>query len=124
MSFRKRATIIVQMPEGILLVSHSRKPNFMLPGGGVRKRESSMSAAIRELYEETGLHTKSIRYLFTFNSLFRKHEVFFAEKVEGRLRTRKEIKHLTFWNEKTRNTLKISGHVEPIIEQFNAMNVA
>ena len=65
---RRRATVIIDTDEGILLVSHSRDsdPTYMLPGGGVRKEEHSIGAAVRELYEETGLHSSEIKYLANF----------------------------------------------------------
>lgn len=55
---RLRATAVVQQEGLILLVRDKGKAIFSLPGGGVKEREPSIAAAIRELYEELGLQTK------------------------------------------------------------------
>ena len=56
---RRRGTAIVDSSLGILLVS-SRGRIFLLPGGGTKKEESRMDAALRGLKDETGLTAKSL----------------------------------------------------------------
>ena len=51
--------------EVILVVSTNRK-DFMLPGGSAKKFETRKKAAIRKLYEETGLRTNRIKYVFRY----------------------------------------------------------
>lgn len=46
---------IVEYDNKILLVRHSYRSGWYLPGGGVRRGESCQSALQRELREETGL---------------------------------------------------------------------
>jgi ADP-ribose pyrophosphatase YjhB (NUDIX family) len=118
---RKRATLIVQMNEGILLVSHSRhgKPMYMLPGGGVRHGEDISHAAKRELHEETGLHVSELIYLFNFEAT-QSHRVFYA-KTYGRLRKRHETTHIRFYNENTKHRYRLVGNVRPIIERYRKM---
>lgn len=55
---RQRARVVVQNQAGeILLVRNWARPNrWSLPGGGVKKREASIDAVKRELFEETGLN--------------------------------------------------------------------
>ena len=110
---RKRATVIVDTDEGILLVSHSRDddPIYMLPGGGVKRGEHSICAAVRELYEETGLHSSEIKYLFEMITKHHKHKVFLV-KPYGKLRKRHETKHIRFYNESTRGKYRLAWHVE------------
>ena len=48
---RRRGTVIVETKKGILLTADENKL-FVTPGGGARKNESRMQAAIRELKEE------------------------------------------------------------------------
>ena len=62
---RRRGVAIVESKKGILVVSTNGK-KFMLPGGGAKIFESRKKAAIRELYEETGLKIKSIKYFFSY----------------------------------------------------------
>lgn len=123
MKKRKRATVIVETNKGILLVSHSkeRPPTFMLPGGGVRGGEYSIHGAIRELYEETGLHSSEVRYLFSLTTKHHRHKVFLI-KAYGRLRRRHETKYIAFWNEHTKSKLKMAWHVRPIIEKYYKMS--
>ena len=120
---RKRATAIVETNKGILLVSHSRhgKPIYMLPGGGVKRREHSISGVIRELYEETGLHTSSAKYLFELETRYYRHKVFLIETY-GRLRKRHETTHIRFYNESTKDKYKLAWHVKPIIEKYKDIN--
>lgn len=47
--------IILNEQNQILLVKHTYKPHWYIPGGGVKKGESIKSALLRELKEEVGL---------------------------------------------------------------------
>ena len=116
---RKRATTIVETQKGIILVSHSRhgNPTYMLPGGGVKKGEHSICAAVRELYEETGLNSSEIKYLFEITTKHHKHKVFLA-KPYGKLRKRHETKHIRFYNDSTMGKYRFAWHVEPIIKRY------
>src|SRR5215212_9485174 len=51
------ALVAVWWRDQILLVRNSYVPYHSLPGGYVRPWETATQAAIRELKEETGLHT-------------------------------------------------------------------
>ena len=116
---RKRATAIVETRKGILLVSHSRhgKPTYILPGGGVKRGERSISGAKRELYEETGLHTSKAEFLFKLETRHQKHKVFLIETYD-RLRKRHETTHIRFYNKSTKDKYKLAWHVKPIIEKY------
>jgi ADP-ribose pyrophosphatase YjhB (NUDIX family) len=119
MGRRKRVTAIVETDKGIVLVSHSRhgKPTFMLPGGHIRKKETLMGAVTRELYEETGLHASEVQYLFELPTKHNLHKVFFI-KTYGDLKKSHETTHINFWNDSTKDKLKVSWHVKPIIEKY------
>ena len=62
---RRKGIAIVHTKKGILVVA-GRSKKYILPGGGAKKGESRQKAAIRELYEETGLKAKSSKYLFKY----------------------------------------------------------
>jgi 8-oxo-dGTP pyrophosphatase MutT (NUDIX family) len=64
-SSRRRGTAIVDTKQGILVTAGSNKV-FLLPGGGANQNESRISAAIRELREETGLKTLHAKFLFRY----------------------------------------------------------
>jgi 8-oxo-dGTP diphosphatase len=50
------ALVIVRRPDGqVLLVRQSYRPNWFLPGGLLKRGESPVAAAARELAEEVGL---------------------------------------------------------------------
>ena len=62
---RRKGVAIVDTDKGILVVA-GRNKKFILPGGGAERLESRKKATIRELYEETGLRTRNITYLFRY----------------------------------------------------------
>jgi 8-oxo-dGTP diphosphatase len=61
---RLRATAIVRRGEAILLVREPGETCFHLPGGGIERGESPITAVARELLEETGLIAGKIEFLF------------------------------------------------------------
>lgn len=74
-SKKRRATIIYENENGILLTRISNEP-WLLPGGHAEHREPRIIAAIRELYEETKLKAIDVNYLFDFESNYYFHKVF------------------------------------------------
>lgn len=119
---RRRGAAIVDTAKGVLVVAGKSK-RFILPGGGAEKWESRKKAAIRELYEETGLKTKKITYLFRYiggewhdnSKLIRNHTKVFFIKTEGIPRPKNEIKYIAFW--KPECNLKISNGARIVIEK-------
>lgn len=81
---------VLIMREGkVLMVKNKKYNNWTLPGGGVEKGETLEKAAIREVWEETGLTVKLGR-LLVVNETFRKQEnnhvlffTFLGEVAEG-----------------------------------------
>jgi 8-oxo-dGTP pyrophosphatase MutT (NUDIX family) len=80
-SKKRRATIIYENDNGILLTRISNEP-WLLPGGHAEYNEPRIIAAIRELYEETKLKAVDVNYLFDFESTYYHHKVFLI-KAEG-----------------------------------------
>lgn len=98
---------------------------FILPGGGAEKWESRKKATIREVYEETNLRTKKIKYLFKYlgkkwnthrGKLIRNSAKVFLLEVEGIPKPKNEIKHLAFW--KPNNKVFLTTGTKKLIEKY------
>ena len=124
---RRKGVAIVESKKGILVVAGRRKI-FALPGGGANKEESRKRATIRELKEETGLKTKSARYLSSYKGRkwrdhkgrnVRNHAEVFLIRHQGHARPKHEIKYLAYW--KPGSKLKISSRTKWIINKYLEM---
>lgn len=85
--------LVVDEEQRVLLVRHSYRDGWFLPGGGVKTEESLVDAIARELREETGLVPKrnSHRVHGVYSS-FLEHKsdhvvVFVIDECEGELRS-------------------------------------
>jgi 8-oxo-dGTP diphosphatase len=75
---KDRATIICIREGQILLVARARS-RWSLPGGSIKRSESPLDAARRELEEETSLVGVEFTYLFQFGGFSKRHLVFFVD---------------------------------------------
>ncbi|WP_027796002.1 NUDIX hydrolase [Paraburkholderia acidipaludis] len=75
---RERATIVCFQRDKVLLVARGRS-RWSLPGGTIKRSESPLEAAYRELEEETTIAGHALAYLFQFGGINKRHHVFFAE---------------------------------------------
>lgn len=121
---RRKGVAIVNTSKGILVVAGKSK-KFILPGGGAEKWESRKKATIRELYEETGLKTKNITYLFRYvggkwhahkGRPIRNHAKVFFVEAEGTPRPKHEIKYIAFW--KPESNIHITIGTKKVIERY------
>lgn len=85
--------IIIEHPEGVVLVKRAKEPRlWALPGGFCEYGESLEDAARREALEETGLEVELLELLYTYSNPKRdprQHNistVFIARPVGGELR--------------------------------------
>ena len=86
---RQAASIVVRRGQYLLLVQRARAPSpalWALPGGGVEAGETPREAALRELWEETGLTADTATFLMQVElkgePAFELH-IFEAEAVAG-----------------------------------------
>lgn len=104
---KRRGAAIVETPKGILVVAWKDKSlGFMIPGGGAKLFETRKKAAIRELYEETGLKARRVKYLFKslgpihkdeHGRLKRNHAKVFLIGVEGKPKPNNEVAYIAYW---------------------------
>jgi len=120
---RRKGVAIVDTKKGILV--GKIRDTFILPGRGAKPWESRKNATIRELYEETGLKTKKIKYLFKNigikwrdhnGRLIKNHSKVFLVEPEGILKPNHEIKNLAFY--KPGSKMKIGEGSKKIIDIY------
>ena len=98
---RNRATALVLKQGRLLLVRERGAKHWSLPGGGMKKGEDPVTAAIRELDEETKLVATSATYLFHYESPSQHHHVCCLE-AEGEVELLKEeIGDYRWWDGET-----------------------
>ncbi|MGF6643049.1 8-oxo-dGTP diphosphatase [Paraburkholderia sp. GAS82] len=78
MTMKERATVVCRQHDKILLVTRGRS-RWSLPGGTIRRSESPVEAARRELLEETALGIDDFSFLFQFGGLTKRHHVFLVD---------------------------------------------
>ena len=111
---RRRATAVVIREDKVLLVRDQGKHHFSLPGGGVHHGELSLSAAARELYEETGLRATKVVRIFNYRGKVNEHRVFLVE-ADGHVHLSKELSDFIWWDGKT--AIPIYPHATNILGQ-------
>lgn len=115
---RNRATAVVFRDDKVLLVNSGRRPEFMMPGGLIEPGESPESAAVRELFEETGLTAGRAEFLFVVETLVNRHHVFLIE-ADGEVDVQSsdgEINSWLWWDRE--EDVHMFGHVGAILERL------
>ena len=113
MDKRRRGTAIIDTPKGILLTAISHQ--YLLPGGGPKRGESRLQAAIRETKEETGLEPYYAEILFQYDSHSNKHTVVLI-KANGEARPRMEVSKIKYYN--SGDDIKMSSATKVIIKKY------
>jgi 8-oxo-dGTP diphosphatase len=117
---RRRASAIVERPEGIVLVL-MRHMGAMLPGGGIKSGESDHDAALRELNEETGLIAEHAVFLFQYESVAQTNAIFWVQ-AHGRPRPCNEIDQIAYYH--TNTQLRLSPETQTILRRFGQLKAS
>lgn len=84
----------------VLLTKRRDIPIWVLPGGGIEKGETCEEAAIREIFEETGLKVairRKIGHYYPVNRLAQVTHVFECQSVSGDPRLSAETKEISYF---------------------------
>lgn len=114
---RLRATVVAVRDGKVLLVMGRGETRFSLPGGGVKKREPSIAAAARELYEETGLNSSKIEWQFPYKGRMRCHRVFRTTPTGEVQLNDGELTRYIWWDGKQK--IRVKKHVVDILAQMD-----
>jgi 8-oxo-dGTP diphosphatase len=84
---KRRGTAIVETSEGIMVIEE-KDGLFYLPGGKTVNHEPRREALMRELMQDTGLQTESVKYLFRhvgYEGLLEEHHKVYLVTPKGEL---------------------------------------
>ena len=121
---KARATIICSRDGKVLLVARARS-RWSLPGGTIKRSESPLDAARRELEEETSLVGAEFTYLFQFGGLSKRHLVFFVDlPQDASPEPRNEISRCRWFSPTKISTLVTSIPTREIVDSFARTRIA
>ncbi|MGU7780020.1 NUDIX hydrolase [Burkholderia sp. PU8-34] len=113
---KERATIVCRQGRRVLLVARTAA-RWSLPGGSIKRGETPLEAAHRELSEETALVGLALTYAVQFGGLAKLHHVFVTEvPVDLEPRARNEIVHCKWFAPDRLEALRASIPTLKIIE--------
>lgn len=116
---RQRGTALVVQDGRALLVRDRGKKSFSLPGGGIKKGESTARAVIRELYEELHLKALNIQRLreCDYKGSLNRHHVCMITKIAGNLHLQEsELDDFIWWN--IQEPVPVYPHVKYILARL------
>ena len=117
---RNRATAVVVRGRTVLLVRDRGRRQFSLPGGGIHRGEPAISAAARELYEETRLSAYMMEHAFDYRGATQHHRVFLVLANGSVHMDRKELDGHTWWD--GLDDTPVSDHVSEIVQKLRGSN--
>lgn len=113
---RRRATAIVEYPEGIL-VTVMRYMACGLPGGSIQPDEAEEIVVVRKLHEETGLIAEQVILLFHYETSVSDHAVFWIQ-ARGIPAPRGKVDQLAYYQ--PGSALNLSPEAQAIIDRYYA----
>lgn len=122
MCMKDRSTIVCVRDSKVLLVARARS-RWSLPGGTIKRSESPLEAARRELEEETALIEAELTYVFHFGGLNKRHHVFCAAiGSEVTAEPRNEISQCHWFSPVKIATLSTSIPTRAIVDLFTRLD--
>ncbi len=115
---RNRATALVFNDGRLLLVRERGARHWSLPGGGMKRGEDPVAAAVRELDEETRLTVRAAAYLFLHETPSQRHHVCLLEAIGTVELLREELGDYRWWDGQTQ--LSIIPSAVEIIKRAKA----
>ena len=100
--------VAVRGKRKILLVWHSKRHMWMLPGGKRKRGESAKQTLLRELSEE--LSGAKVKRLRLYRRINKQRDTIYRAKVTGRLKPGREVTKVTYsapWRLKCTPTTKL-----------------
>jgi len=141
-AYRRRGTVLLETPSGILVVAGNHG-KFMLPGGGANRGESRFVAALRELTEETSLRPYEAKVIFNHlgpehpsfsgKGKYQDHHTVCLVKATGTIRLRDDAKRLGYVDPGTLKgfdplnpgkEIRMSHTTEAIIAKYRSWKVS
>lgn len=119
---RKRVTAVIIRGGKVLLVREKGLVSFSLPGGAIKNGEPVKSAAVRELYEELGLHSIKVIRLpgCDFKGSVNYHKACLVQ-AEGEIQlNEQELDEFIWWDIKEPITINSYAHVNNILKRFRS----
>ncbi|MFW6195296.1 MAG: NUDIX domain-containing protein [Chloroflexota bacterium] len=116
----QRATVLAVREGRVLLVRYKRGQAYSLPGGHRVREEPFISAAARELHEDTRLDTSEIRYLFMHRGDSNEHHVFAIElEPDAEPRPGQRVSDVIWWD--GQEEISTNGHVGEILRKVDLL---
>jgi len=96
---------------------------WCLPGGGMKKWEKNIDAAKRELFEETGLKSGSVKFLFVHEEMLRRlklHAEVFVFKIEtiGELKRNWEVSESKWFSRSEISKMNLAFTHNEIVNKY------
>ncbi|MBS3083214.1 NUDIX hydrolase [Candidatus Pacearchaeota archaeon] len=96
---------------------------WCLPGGGIKRWEKNIDAAKRELFEETGLKSRSAEFLFVHEEMLRRlklHAEVFVFNIEtiGELKRNWEVSESKWFSRKEISKMNLAFTHKDIVNKY------
>jgi 8-oxo-dGTP diphosphatase len=119
---RNRATVVIRKDNKVLLVRDKGKTRYSLPGGGIERDETTITAATRELNEELRLSVHNISRCCNadFKGSLSFHKVCLVSVDNEPRLTGNELAEFIWWDMKIK--IPVYSHVPNILRRLKLLS--